>query len=224
MNKFYTIPIFFQWPLVILLGFIGGMPLGLTFQFAILKTPIFLFLLPFVYPLAVFSITPFLKLIGYLHYYSPMLLATIDKNKIELHHGTSFDYLFVMKFSDFGFKAKKKLLIYYLEGLLNLIEEIESGTVSKGINIEGASYFFSKNTASKLGFKLMKPKIHQRLWIIINFLDLFWMYSYSKGTISIPNIFNVNRALTNGENLCNQKNKIGMLIKRIKNDTSPNML
>lgn len=219
MNKFYTIPKLFLWPLVIFFGFIGGMPIGLTFQFAILKTPIFLFLLPFVFPIAVFSITPFLKLIGVFHYYSPMLLATIDKNKIELHNGTSFDYLFVMKFSDFGFKAKKIILIYYLEGLLNLIKEIESGIVSKGINIEGASYFFSKNTVSKLGFKLMKPKIHQRLKLIINFWDLFWMYSYSKGKISIPNIFNVNRALTNGEYLCNQKNEIVILLKRIKKET-----
>ncbi len=222
MNKFYTIPLGLQWLFAVLLAFIGGMPFGLTFYFSIFKSPAFLFLLPIVFSLSFFSITPILKLIGYFSYYSPMLLATKDKNKIELHNGTSFDYLCMMKISDFGYKAQKKMLIYYLEGLLNLISEIEKGKLSMDVNIEGASYFFSKNTVRRLGFTVVKPKIVQRIKTTVNFFDLFWMYSYAKGKIVVPNVLLINRASINGKDLLNQKNYIETLLIRLRNITSPN--
>lgn len=217
MNRFYNIPKILLWPLVCILMFLGGMPLGLSLTFAILNSPLFLFFTPFAIPLAIFSITPLLKQIGLYHYYSPMLLAIINKKKIDLHNGTSFDYLFVMKFSDYGYKAQKKLLKYFLEGLLKLIVDIESGKIPKDIIIEGTSYFFSINTVNKFGFTLLEPKFSHRLNFIFNFLDLFWMYSYSKGKISLPKIFDIKRAMTNGENLCNQKSKIETLLSKIKN-------
>ena len=154
-----------------------------------------------------------MRLSGYYIYYSPMLLGIKSKKKLDLHNGTTFDYFLNMKLKDKGLQARYKILSYYIEGLLKIISEIESGKISSELSIEGTSYFFSDNTAVKLGFKLQKPLFYYYFNFILNFVDLCFMYSYSKGKFTIPRIFNIKRAVISPAELCAQKENLKSLLK-----------
>lgn len=221
MSKFYSLPKYILFPLAFLLVSIGGLPLGVTMMFSFKYSFLYLLILPAALPLATFSSAPVMRVIGYFKYYSPMLLGIKSKKKLDLHNGTSFDYLFLMKLIDSGAQARYKMLAYYLEGLLNIISEIENGKINSDIQIEGTSYFFSENTAVKLGFTIQKPVFNYYFNFIFNFVDLFFMYSYSKGKFAIPHIFSIKRAVISPLDLCKRKNKIESLLivikSRIKN-------
>ena len=56
----------------------------------------------------------------------------------------------------------------------------------------------------------------------MNVIDLIWMYSLSQGKLKIPNIGNVRKASTTGKKLMENKNKIKLLIEKLKHKRSPN--
>ncbi len=215
MNRFYTLPKIILWIISILLAFFGGMPLTFTTMFSIEFNILFLLIFPVTLPLAVFSLTPFMRISGYYVYYSPMLLGIKSKKKLDLHNGTTFDYLLNMKLKDKGIKARYKILAYYLEGLLKIINEIEIGKINNSISIEGTSYFFSDTTAKRLGFTLRKPLFHYYFNFIFNFIDLTLMYSYSKGRFTIPRIFHIKRAVITPSELCAQKVNLRTLLNTL---------
>ncbi|MDG1159887.1 MAG: hypothetical protein P8N19_10375 [Flavobacteriales bacterium] len=117
MNKFYRLNRVIQWFLAILLLCLGMYPARVIFDVA-LDRPIFYVLLIFYVPIAQFAFTPFFKLIGVYRYYSPMLLAYMPSDKqLDLHSGSSFDYLLVMRGVKPGNALRNKILTYHLEGL-----------------------------------------------------------------------------------------------------------
>ena len=81
-----------------------------------------IFLLPPIY--YIFS-APILKLIGYFVYLSPMLVVSKPSDKIyKLHDGTLLDFFIVMK--KYGrINLRKKILCYYLSGILEIIKKIK---------------------------------------------------------------------------------------------------
>jgi len=48
---------------------------------------------------------------------------------IELHSCGSFDYPFVMRKIKAGIEIRNRILTFHLEGLLNIIKEIEIGSI-----------------------------------------------------------------------------------------------
>ncbi|MFA5011251.1 MAG: hypothetical protein WC644_04785 [Ignavibacteria bacterium] len=220
MNKFYALPKIVLWIVSITLAFIGGMPLGITMMFSFKFSFLYLLLFPVTLPLAVCTITPLMRVSGYYIYYSPMLLGIKSKKKLDLHNGTSFDYILYMKLKDKGIKARNKLLSYFLEGLLKIIQEIENGKIKSTLFIEGTSYFFSDSTAKRLGFTLQKPLLHYHFNFILNFIDLTLMYSYSKGRFTIPRIFEIKRAVISPSELCAQKDNLRRLLNILNNRIS----
>lgn len=216
MNKFYSLPKYLLFPLAFLIVFIGGMPLGLSMMFSFKYSFLYLLVLPFALPLAIFTSTPLMRVSGYFIYYSPMLVGIKSKKKLDLHNGTTFDYFLNMKFKDKGTQARYKILGYYVEGLLNIISEIESGKINSELPIEGTSYFFSENTAVKLGFTIQKPVFNYYFNFIFNFVDLIFMYSYSKGKLSIPHIFSIKRAVCSPAELCKRKDYFISLMNVLK--------
>lgn len=221
MAKLFSLPKYVQWPVSMLIAFIGGFPLGISVMLCFEGYFYLLLLLPFTISLAIFTSSPLMRVSGYYIYYSPMLLGIKSKKKLDLHNGTTFDYFLNMKMKDKGSQARYKILAYYIEGLLNIISEIESGKISSEVPIEGTSYFFSDNTALKLGFKLQKPYTSYYLNFILNFVDLCFMYSYSKGKFTIPRIFSIKRAVISPAELYSRKEYMKSLLKvlnsRIKN-------
>lgn len=217
MNSFYRYPRILQWSVAILLlicffillaYWLDLLERGLLWYFVIL---------PFA-PVMQFCLTPFLTLIGLYRYLSPMLLVSAPSpQKYDLHNGTSFDYLFVMRGIAKGRPTRQQILAYYLQGLLKIVEELEQGLIPKDITISGTSYFFSESTARRLGFTIEKPSWFLKINQYFNYIDLFWMYSRAHGKWTLPNLRNVKAATIQGERLMAQKEQLERLHSYLQN-------
>ncbi len=216
MNSFYNQPKILQWLESILLCAIGIFPVFCFIDKAS-SQPYYFFLFLIYLPVAQFSVTPISKLTGFYHYYSPMLSAFIPTDKeIELHSGTSFDYLFIMRKYPAGNKFRYVMIYYFMEGLLKIIESIERKETPVTVKIVATSYFFSQRTAAKLGFSIKDPSILDRVNLILNLPDLIWMYSLSQKRFLIPNVLKVKKLVIEGKSLCHNKNKITEIYNFLK--------
>ena len=215
MNDFYKQPKFLQWIEAILLLIIGFMPALFIIETGY-SQPLFYLLFLIYVPVGQFTTTPFFKLVGVYKYYSPMLLGYMANDKeIDLHSGGSFDYLFVMRKQKSGIAFRKRLLTYHLQGILDIISQIENNAVPETINISGTSYFFNERTLNKFGFKLEKTSLFYRINLIVNIIDLIWMYSVSQGRFSIPQIWRAKKASISGSRLLAKKEIIENFYKRM---------
>jgi len=168
-------------------------------------------------PISQFLFTPIYKLTGGYTYYSPMLLGYMANEKqIDLHSGTSFDYLFALRKHPSGTALRNRILLYHLEGLLNIIQLIEDKYLTETVNIIGTSYFFNERTLHNLGFQIEEPSNSYRINLLLNFIDLFWMYSLSKGKVAIPRVWDVKKASILGDQLVLQKTKLEGLYQKLK--------
>ena len=215
MNDFYKQPQILQWIEATLLLIIGFLP-ALAIIEKGYSQPIFYLLFILYVPVGQFAFTPLFRLIGVYKYYSPMLLGYMaTDSKIDLHSGGSFDYLFVMRKYKSGIELRNRLLIYHLEGLINLIKLIERKSIAETVNIVGTSYFFNKRTLHKIGLEIVTPSLFYRLNLYINFIDLIWMYSLSQGKLTIPKIWNAKKAVISGSSLVAKKEVIEQLYSRM---------
>lgn len=216
MNVFYQQAKWLQWFLAILMGllFLGIMSLWVHFlPYGIPVYALFFLILPLYHLLC----TPIFSLFGVYTYLSPMLLVyNASEKQYDLHNGTSFDYLMLMRKVAPGPRMRKKLLVYYLDGLLEVIRRIESGVLPATIIVRGSSYFFSKRTASKLGFELSPTKASERTNIYLNYFDLVWMYSLSKGRLAFPRVKSVKTASVSGERLLANREQIEYMRSLLK--------
>ena len=215
MNDFYKQPKFLVWIESIFLLLIGIF-LGITI---IVKgsTHSFFYAAFILYvPISQFLFTPIFRLTGAYSYYSPMLLGYMANDKqIDLHSGTSFDHLIVLRKYKSGTQLRNRIMIYHLEGLIRLIRLIEEKNIPASINIIGTSYFFSERTLSNLGFQTEKATLFYRVNLFINFIDLFWMYSLSKGKLAIPAIWDAKKATITGDALLSQKTKLEGIYQKL---------
>lgn len=178
---------------------------------------IFYYFLVFIFtPFFQFLITPAMTLLGIYTYLSPMLLVYNANDKVyDLHNGTSFDYLMVMTTNKGSLTFKRRMLQYYLEGLLSIIDKLEKEQVPLSLIIRGSSYFFSERTVKRLGFKIIPPKSTEKLNIWLNFIDLTWMYSLANNKFTIPRIDKLKSAEISGEALVKKKEAIKRLLEYI---------
>lgn len=215
MNDFYKQPLFLQWFEAIVLVVVGFYPaimiIELTYDHFLYSLLFLIYL-----PIGQFCLTPLLTLSGVYTYYSPMFLGYMsNKQQIDLHSGGSFDYLFVMRKFKSGIESRNSIFLYHLEGLLNLISQIEDGKISKEVVISGTSYFFNERTIDRLGFDYETPSLFYRINLLVNFIDLTWMYSVSQGRFSIPNVLKAKKASIVGEKLVASKDLLLELHARI---------
>ncbi len=216
MNDFYQLPKLSQW--IISLAFLL---LGLFLAIFIIEqgseNPLIYVAFILYVPISQFLYTPLFKLTGGYTYYSPMLLGyMVNEQQIDLHSGTSFDYLFVFRNQKAGVSLRNKLLMYHCEGLLNIISQIENKRIPESVQIVGTSYFFNERTLQKLGFQIEKATLFYRANLFINFIDLFWMYSVSHGKVSFPALWDAKKAAIKGDKLVAQKKYLEMLYSRLK--------
>ena len=168
-------------------------------------------------PVSQFLFTPIYTLTGGYTYYSPMLLGYMaNDTKIDLHSGTSFDHLFVLRKYPSGTPLRNRILLYHLEGLLQLIQLIEEKRIPESVNIVGTSYFFNDRTLLKLGFQIEKASLLYRINLFINGIDLFWMYSLSQGKLAIPTLWDAKKASIQGNQLVQSKPKLQALYQHIQ--------
>ncbi len=174
-------------------------------------------------PVSQFLFTPIYTLTGGYTYYSPMLLGYMaNDTQIDLHSGTSFDHLFVLRKYPSGTPLRNRILLYHLEGLLHLIQLIEEKRIPESVNIVGTSYFFNDRTLLKLGFQIEKASLFYRINLLINGIDLFWMYSLSQGKLVIPTLWDAKKASIQGDQLVLQKTKLEGLYQKLHSRLKPN--
>ncbi|WP_425236344.1 hypothetical protein [Ulvibacterium sp.] len=188
---------------------------------AVSESKLWMLLVFIMVPVIQLLITPLFTLLNFYTYYSPMVVSFgNNKRHIDLHNGSSFDYLMEMSKIKPGIKWKNRMLHYYLDALLKIILQIESGDLSSTTVIRGSSYFLSKRSAEKLGFEVNKTSILEKLNIALNYIDLIWMYSLSNGKLTFPNLTTILTVRTTGSELLLRKQKIMELVDRLKNDAN----
>jgi hypothetical protein len=220
MNRFYTLPILAQWSLAILLALFGFLPLLGVLELSEVHPSFFTLILVCV-PIGQFTITPISKLSGIYTFYSPMLLGYMANEKnIDLHNGSSFDYWMVMRNTKPGIVFRNQILRYHLEGLLNIIKQIEDEKIPETVKIEGTSYFFSARTMQKMGFEMKSPTLFYRFNLLTNFIDLCWMYSLSRGKFAIPKVWQAKKAVTTGARLLDRRRSIELFLGRLSRQES----
>jgi len=216
MNNFYHQPKVLVWLESIFLLLIG-LFLAIFIIEKSYSQPFFYLAFLFYVPISQFLFTPIYKLTGAYTYYSPMLLGYMANEKqIDLHSGTSFDHLFVLRKYKSGTHLRNRIMMYHVEGLLYLIQLIEDKRIPASVNIIGTSYFFNGRTLKKLGFKLEKPSSFYRINLVLNFIDLFWMYSLSKGKFAMPRVWDAKKATIIGTTLVAQKEKLEHIYINLK--------
>lgn len=207
-HSFYQLPHSTQWLVAILMALL--LLTIIIFWSALVYERIWAyFSIVIIAPFMQFLATPLLTLAGIYKYVSPMLLVYMPTpQRYDLHNGTSFDYVFIMRNYSPGRPLRHQLLKYYLEGLLAIIEKIESGGLSENVLVSGSSYFFSEGTVKKLGFHTRSAGFHEQLNIATNYLDLLWMYSLAHGKLTFPKLNRVKTAEIMGHELLKHKDTL----------------
>lgn len=97
---------------------------------------------------------------------------------------------------------------YYLDGLLTIIGEIETKKLSSNVVVRGSSYFLSASTIARLGFQQSRASFPEKLNIVLNYIDLIWMYSLSSGKLTFPKLKNIKTVSITGERLMENKQEL----------------
>lgn len=216
MNRFNQLNEFYKWVISIVFGIILLLIL-LVWIKTVIVSKIWMLLIFILVPVIQFLITPLFTLLNFYTYYSPMVVSFgNNKRLIDLHNGTSFDYLLKMSKIKPGIRWKNKMLYYYLDALLKIILQIENGDLSNTTVIRGSSYFLSQRSAEKLGFTVSSTSIIEKLNIVLNYVDLIWMYSLTNGKLTFPNLTRITTVKITGSELIKRKQKIQELVNRLE--------
>lgn len=214
--NFYKNPVWVQWSVALLLllcfllACVGVVAL-------ILLNPIWTLLTLLLIPISQFAVSPLFTLLGIYQYVSPILLIYLPTQKsYELHHASSFDYVFLWQQMKHCPDRKKQILVYYLEGLINLIKLIEAKKVSADVVIEGNTYFVNKRTSRLMGLSLTEAGKFKKACLYLNFLDLLWMYSFTCKKLQLPSLNHAGYLKGSGHQLVANKHKLLSLYHRLK--------
>ena len=215
MKKYLQLPVVVRWSIA--LGFILALGILLFWWVALVNESfVWSLLFPILVPVIQFLVTPLLMLIGFYKYFSPMVVSMRPtRTVIDLHNGTSFDYLFEMQGVKPGLPWKKTMMRHYLTALQTIIHKIELDKLPESVTIRGSSYFLSERSAKKLGFSIRKTGLAEKLNIYANYVDLIWMYSLANGALTWPDLTNVSTVRISGTELVRNKQKITHLLNGV---------
>jgi hypothetical protein len=91
--------------------------------------------------------TPLLRRLGLYRYYSPRLMTMQASDGLQLHLGTSFDFL---RSSDVSPRHSLRLLA---DGLLAICAAVERGDVPSSTVLTATTYFFREATLRRFGLR-----------------------------------------------------------------------
>lgn len=198
--------------------------IGLSFVGLLLGWYWSVFLYPLIFIVAQFVDTPLGHRSGRLIYFSPLFLVERERSGgFILHGGTLFDYFFVFSWKEAGEVARRQVVEQFIAGLLAFIEYLGTNQMYE-TRIKGSSYFFSERNAHRYGFEIVETESTQRLILVMNYVVLFVMYSFTRGKVAFPPIREIKTVQSTGKKLIGKREQISRVLRRIKgkgNLTSP---
>ncbi|MBL9160346.1 MAG: hypothetical protein JNJ70_22885 [Verrucomicrobiales bacterium] len=172
-------------------------------------------LLPFWMLMANFFFAPLLRLAGSLRYYSPYLVVTRGrKGSRALHGATLFDYVLWFRWSERGPRAVRKILTWYVEGLLALAREMDQGNIPRDTVFSATSFIFSASLARRYGFRV-EDGTRFSLGGLLTYPTQLLTYSFARGRWALPPVFRSKRATITGAALCAQVDRLQRLRSRL---------
>jgi membrane protease YdiL (CAAX protease family) len=176
-------------------------------------------LLPIWMLLANFFTAPFFRLIGVCRYYSPYLIVTGSPARgLQLHGATLFDYWLLLGWKERGRPAVRRILIWYLEGLVALARDIETGRLPMDVPISATTYIFSKRSAQRHGFKVDSSR-RFLLGGLLTYPTQFLTYSFARGRWAFPDLSRAKQATISGRELCAHIGGFERLLKRLRSQS-----
>ncbi len=207
---FAGIPKLIQWVISIGLFYIGWM------TFSIIESPSHLIFLFVLIPWLHLCVTPLFHLLGIYKYLCPPIFVFNPNNKkYDLHNGNLMDYLHLFYRRKSSKINQKYILKNYANSCLQIINEVQTGTLPGTVEIVGYSYFFNERTAKKLGFKIGKTDLLTKFFFYLNLIEIIVLYSIVKGTWEIPKFWKAKSFYITGEELCKKQQFIENLLKKI---------
>ena len=185
-----------------------------SWHLALAVTLTFLVPLPFWLTAANFLLAPLLRLVGALRYVSPYLVVTRGRGgTLQLHGATLFDYLFLFRWKERGDQAVRKILAWYVEGLLALAREVEAGRIPGNTQITATSYIFSESVAGRYGFQVETARRHS-LGGLLTYPTQVLTYSFARGRWALPPVHRARRATIEAADLAAQAPRLRKLLDR----------
>ena len=212
MSKFSQFPFFLKLLICIIFGGVFGYLYANYFFDLPYTSPWKYVMVAFFLPVYSITFMPILTLIKVADYKSELLFITQDAKKdYDIHFGSLFDCILSGLFTGSRGKFKDLMLFFLVDGMLEIIHEVETGKIDRGAEIRGSSYFFSERTAHKFGFEPMKMKTSHKYILYLNYLEILLVFSFSKGRFSLPNISDFKSMKTTGERMVDNKKYVEKL-------------
>lgn len=168
------------------------------------------------------AMTPWLRWCGVFVYHSAMLRAFVPRGGVcDLHTGTIFDYLANFGARGSGAVASKKIMRSIIEGLVAIGEEIRAGQMPPDTRVQLTSYFVRPETLERYGFRTSRPDARYWFNSVLSIFNIYLMYCYSKGRLSIPPILQARKAVISGPALVAAVPNLRTLMRRLERNCRP---
>jgi hypothetical protein len=119
--------------------------------------------------------TPLLRRLGLYRYYSARLMAMPAPSGLQLHLGTSFDFLRAKDVSP------RDSLRHLADGLLAICAAVERGELPSSTVLTGTTYFFREATLRRFGLRPHEPGPLQWTLACVAWLETSLLLSLARG-------------------------------------------
>ena len=170
--------------------------------------------------LSLFLLAPLFRLTGALRYYSPYLIASRARpGRLDLHGATPFDYLLLFRWRERGRPAVRRILLWYVDGLIALARDVERGRLPLDTTLVATSYIFSAASARRFGFTVAESPGFA--WGgYLTYPTQFLTYSFAQGRWALPPIHRARQATIQAAALCAHIGRLERLQQRLRGRAS----
>ena len=154
------------------------------------------YFLVFLIPVVILIAAPFIDLpmgkkSGKFIYYSPLFITEEERNnRVIVHGGTLFDYVYTIKPEMQKRKRTEFVLYGYIKGLINFISEHENQN-KDNLKIRGTSYIINRRTARRFGLQPVQKDFIQIVLLLFNYIPITLSYSFLKQKFQLPKMSDV---------------------------------
>jgi hypothetical protein len=146
-----------------------------------------------VVPLAELALAPVWRVAGVYRYHAPLLFSVRRGPVLELHAGSSYDYLLRFRWHDRGPRARRIVLRDLLSGLLAVAAETESGSIPGDTRIIVDSHVIGERTARAFGFETAPARWSDRVHLVLDIVAISVMHGFVRGRPAVAPVWRARR-------------------------------